>query len=185
MRQIHTWVLALCLTIGPAWAAELPASGTMEVLFPPWDDAETAIVTSIAGARHNIFVQAYAFTSRTIAQALVEAQRRGVEVEVLADGEMNRRAEGNSIPTLLAAGIPVAYETRYNAAHNKVILVDPDSPRCAVVTGSYNFTWSAQARNAENLLILRGNRPLARLYLENWRRHRAEAVEIHRLPFSP
>src|SRR5574338_661479 len=169
MRLIRFWVLALSLAIGPAGAAELPTSGTVEVLFPPWDDAETAIVTSIGGARHSIFVQAYAFTSRTIAQALVEAQRRGVEVEVLADGEMNRRAEGNSIPTLLAAGIPVAYETRYNAAHSKVILVDPGSSRCAVITGSYNFTWSA----------------LARLYLENWRRHRAEAVEIHRLPFSP
>lgn len=177
--------MTLGLAIGPVVAAELPASGTMEVFFPPWDDAETAIVTSIGDARHSVFVQAYAFTSRAIARALVEARRRGVAVEVLADAEMNRRAGGNSIPTLLAAGIPVAFETRYNAAHNKVILVDPDSPRCAVLTGSYNFTWSAQARNAENLLILRGNRPLARLYLENWRRHRAEAIEIHRLPFSP
>ena len=30
-----------------------------------------------------------------------------------------------------------------------------------VVTGSYNYTFSAQARNAENLLILRGNAALA------------------------
>jgi phosphatidylserine/phosphatidylglycerophosphate/cardiolipin synthase-like enzyme len=180
-------VLLLALGAGghPAVAADLPAAGTVEVLFTPWDDAEAAIVATLASARRSIRVQAYAFTSRPIAQALVDARRRGVEVAVLADAEMNRRGEGNRIPILLGAGIPVAFETRYNAAHNKVIVVDPESPDSAVLTGSYNFTWSAQARNAENLLILRGNRALARRYLENWQRHRAEAIEIHRLPFVP
>lgn len=177
--------LVLGLAAGPAAAAELPASGSVEVLFTPWDDAEAAIVATLGAARRSIRVQAYAFTSRAIAEALVAAHRRGVEVAVLADAEMNRRAEGNRITTLLAAGIPVAFETRYNAAHNKVVVVDPESADCAVLTGSYNFTWSAQARNAENLLILRGNRPLARRYLENWQRHRAEAIEIRRLPYAP
>lgn len=46
----------------------------------------------------------------------------------------------------------------------------------ALVTGSYNFTFSAQARNAENLLILRGNAPLSGVYLDNWRRHQADAL---------
>lgn len=169
----------------PVMAAELPAAGTVEVLFTPRDDAEAAIVAALAQARRSIRVQAYAFTSRAIARALVGAHRRGVDVAVLADAQMNRRPQGNRIPELLAAGIPVAFETGYNAAHSKVMVVDGDSPRCAVITGSYNFTWSAQARNAENLLILRGNRALARLYLDNWQRHRAEAVAIHRLPFDP
>jgi phosphatidylserine/phosphatidylglycerophosphate/cardiolipin synthase-like enzyme len=44
-----------------------------------------------------------------------------------------------------------------------------------VITGSYNFTWSAQARNAENLLILRDNPALAETYLKNWQRHRRDA----------
>jgi phosphatidylserine/phosphatidylglycerophosphate/cardiolipin synthase-like enzyme len=49
-----------------------------------------------------------------------------------------------------------------------------------VITGSYNFTWSAQARNAENLLILRDNPALLQRYLNNWQRHHAEAQ-----PFKP
>jgi len=53
-------------------------------------------------------------------------------------------------------------------------------PEAVVVTGSYNFTFSAQARNAENLLILRGNEALARAYLANWRRHRQEAAPYAR-----
>ena len=44
-----------------------------------------------------------------------------------------------------------------------------------VITGSYNYTWSAQARNAENLLLVRGNLALTKKYLDNWQRHRLEA----------
>ncbi|MEK7736576.1 MAG: phospholipase D-like domain-containing protein, partial [Pseudomonadota bacterium] len=72
--------------------------------------------------------------------------------------------------------IPVWLEVRYAAAHNKILLIDPGEATSTVITGSYNFTFSAQARNAENLLILRGNPRLARAYLDNWRRHRGEAL---------
>jgi phosphatidylserine/phosphatidylglycerophosphate/cardiolipin synthase-like enzyme len=44
-----------------------------------------------------------------------------------------------------------------------------------VVTGSFNFTISAQQRNAENALILRANTPLCDAYYENWRRHYTHA----------
>jgi phosphatidylserine/phosphatidylglycerophosphate/cardiolipin synthase-like enzyme len=40
-----------------------------------------------------------------------------------------------------------------------------------VVTGSFNFTYAAQHRNAENVLILRANPPLCDAYFNNWRRH--------------
>jgi phosphatidylserine/phosphatidylglycerophosphate/cardiolipin synthase-like enzyme len=56
------------------------------------------------------------------------------------------------------------------------MLIDADDILPVVITGSYNFSYSAQARNAENLLIMRGNAPLARAYLANWRRHRDDAL---------
>jgi phosphatidylserine/phosphatidylglycerophosphate/cardiolipin synthase-like enzyme len=124
----------------------------------------------------SIHVQAYLLTSRSIARALQDARARGVAVEILADREMVRKGENSLIPRLAAEGIPVWLETRYGNAHNKVLLVDAGrSEQGIVITGSYNFTWSAQARNAENLLILRGNPELARRYLDNWRRHRDDA----------
>ena len=97
---------------------------------------------------------------------------------MLSDREMLVKDEAgrSQIPQLVAADIPVWVEVRYAAAHNKIILIDPEEETGAVVTGSYNFTFSAQTRNAENLLILRGNPGLARAYLDNWRRHRLEAL---------
>ena len=160
-------------------ATPLPATGTVEVLFTPWDDAEGAIVRALGEARQSIHVQAYLLTSRSIAKALQDAQARGVAVEVLADQEMVRKGDSSLIPKLAAEGIPVWLETRYAIAHNKVLLVDALSAHGFVITGSYNFTWSAQARNAENLLILRDNPELVKRYLDNWRRHRDDAEKMN------
>ncbi|MBL8446369.1 MAG: phospholipase D family protein [Zoogloeaceae bacterium] len=178
-------ILAATFSGEPARGEPLPATGSREALFAPWDPIEPTLLDLIRAARHQIRVQAYAFTSREIAEALVGAHRRGVDVAVLADAEMNRRPSGNRIPNLLAAGIPVAFETRYNAAHNKVLLIDANTRAAVIVTGSYNFTWSARERNAENVLIVRGDRSLAARYLANWERHRADAIPIHQLPFVP
>lgn len=174
MKRFLVACLVACATVG-AGATAIPATGTVEVLFTPWDDAEGAIVRALGEARQGVHVQAFLLTSRSIARALQEAHARGVKVEVLADREMLRKGENSLVPMLAGAGIPVWLETRYASAHNKVLLIDAESPGAVVITGSYNFTWSAQARNAENLLLLRGNPSLARRYLENWRRHRDDA----------
>jgi phosphatidylserine/phosphatidylglycerophosphate/cardiolipin synthase-like enzyme len=171
-------LLLICLlaALAPwALAGEAPAEGTAEVLFTPWDDAEGALIRTIGQARRSVRVQAFLLTSRSIARALLDAHRRGVRVELLADREMVAKGENSQVPALHAAGVPVRIEVRYASAHNKVLLIDAEDERPVVVTGSYNFTFSAQARNAENLLILRGSRALARAYLANWRRHHDEA----------
>ncbi len=168
--------LLLALSLAPAAAEPMPAKGTVEVFFTPWDDAEGALLSLIGQARRTIHVQAFLLTSRNIGWALGEARRRGVRVEVLVDLEQVRRDERSLVHLLYDSGIPVWVETRYASAHNKVMLVDAQDAEPVVVTGSYNYTFSAQARNAENLLVLRGNPRLARAYLDNWHRHRNEAV---------
>ncbi|MDD5249169.1 MAG: phospholipase D family protein [Rhodocyclaceae bacterium] len=179
MRIVLLLVAAL---LAPAAAAlgPLPAQGTVEVYFTPWDDAEGALLRTIGQARHSIHVQAYTFSSRNLAWALGEAKKRGVAIEMLTDREQATKNEHSLVNALHDAGIPVWFEVRYASAHNKVMLVDAEEGDPVVVTGSYNFTFSAQARNAENLVILRGNAPLARAYLDNWRRHRRDAVPYSR-----
>lgn len=174
---IYLLILSLSPCISPANARDtLTATGSIEVAFTPWDDAEGALLNAIQQARQTIHVQAYFFTSRTLARALITAHQRGVQVNILADAESVQKAENTQIPQLAAAGIPVWLETRYTVAHNKIMLFDAESPAAAIATGSYNFTFSAQARNAENLLILRNNPALTARYLKNWRRHHSEAT---------
>lgn len=174
MRAALACLLA-ALSLAANASAPLPAKGTVQVLFTPWDDAEGALLKIIGQAKRSIRVQAYVFTSRNIATALEQALQRRVKVEVLADAEQATKNEHSLTPRLHDAGIPVRLEVRYASAHNKVMLIDAEGSNPVVVTGSYNFSFSAQARNAENLVILRGNAPLARAYLNNWRRHHDDA----------
>jgi phosphatidylserine/phosphatidylglycerophosphate/cardiolipin synthase-like enzyme len=176
VRAIVAGLLAVCCLTAHA-AEPLPAKGTVQVLFTPWDDAEGALLKTIGQAKHSIHVQAFILTSRNIAAVLEKAHRRGVKVEMLADAEQATKNENSLIQRLHDSGIPIRLEVRYASAHNKLMLIDAEDSDPVVVTGSYNFTWSAQARNAENLVILRGNAPLARAYLDNWRRHRDEALD--------
>lgn len=48
--------------------------------------------------------------------------------------------------------------------HSKVIVIDPFSDQCTVITGSHNFSASASQKNDENLVIVRGNKKLAQAY---------------------
>jgi phosphatidylserine/phosphatidylglycerophosphate/cardiolipin synthase-like enzyme len=64
----------------------------------------------------------------------------------------------------------------FQAAHNKVIVIDAELARATTITGSYNFTIAAQRSNAENVVVLRDNSPVARAYRDNWRRLQSAAV---------
>jgi len=153
-----------------------PAQGTVQVAFTPWDNAEGMIVDGIRRAKQQILVQAFSFTSRALANALIAAKRRGVDVRVMADREQTFSGESSRIPELVQAGIPVTLEVRYQSAHNKVMVMDAGTADAAVITGSYNWTYAAQNKNAENVMILRHNPDIANAYAANWRRHYADAL---------
>lgn len=132
--------------------------------FAPGTGPRTALEVELGRARKTVLVQAYGFTSRPIADALIAARGRGVAVRVVVD-RSNRTARGSQAVRCALAGVPVLYDGRHRIAHNKVVVIDDDT----VITGSYNFTASAES-NAENLLVLIDRR-LAAAYTENWHHH--------------
>jgi phosphatidylserine/phosphatidylglycerophosphate/cardiolipin synthase-like enzyme len=171
---------ALALLASCAAAAQMPpqipARGTVQLAFTPWDNAEAMVIGAIRAAKAQILVQAFSFTSRALANALIAAKRRGLDVQIIADREQTFSGEASRIPELVLAGIPVTLEVRYQSAHNKVMVLDAGLADGAVITGSYNWTYAAQFKNAENVLILRGNPDIVNAYAANWQRHRADAL---------
>jgi phosphatidylserine/phosphatidylglycerophosphate/cardiolipin synthase-like enzyme len=178
-------ILCMLLVAG-LWAATpsvaldstnlLPGTGTIEYAFTPGDDAAGLVVRTIDAAQTMVLVQAFSFTHRAIAAALIRARRRGLDVQVIVDPQQAELIENNVVPTLVADSVLVLADAEHGAAHNKVILIDPTGQKPAVITGSFNFTNAAQYRNAENLLVFRGNPDLTRAFLENWTRHRKHAT---------
>jgi hypothetical protein len=157
----------LAAILGPIGCEEhgSPNPPAVQVYFSPQGGCTEAIVSQLAESRTSILVQAYSFTSSPIAKALVDAHERGVDVRVILD-KSQRTEKYSSADFLVHAGIPTAIDAEHAIAHNKVMVVDGE----IVITGSFNFTKSAENNNAENLLILR-DAWLAGKYTANWTAH--------------
>jgi phosphatidylserine/phosphatidylglycerophosphate/cardiolipin synthase-like enzyme len=137
------------------------------VYFSPNGGATDAILEGIRGAKHTILVHAYLLYSTRLAGALVRAHQRGVQVHVILDANAQPHDPPvSAVARLVAAGITVTLDARHESAHDKVMILDGK----IVITGSYNWTVTAEKHNGENLLVIRDPR-LARVYAENWRRH--------------
>jgi phosphatidylserine/phosphatidylglycerophosphate/cardiolipin synthase-like enzyme len=169
-------VLAALAAPGVAAREAAPAPGaTIEALFTPGDAIDARLAALIEGARAEVLVSAFSFTSRPLARALLAAHRRGVRVEIVADRAQTLELPGSVVPGLARDGVAVWLDGNYAAAHNKVLVVDADGADAAIATGSYNYTSAAQRRNAENVLIVRHDSSLAARYRANFARLRERA----------
>jgi len=169
-------LMILCLLALPITAAakDLTLSNApAQVLFSPHGGCTESIVEALSKAKSEVLVQAYSFTSKPIAKALVDAHRRGIHVEIILD-KSNRSRNYNAGDFMAHAGIPTYIDSAHVMAHNKIIVIDNE----VVITGSFNFTRAAEEHNAENLLIIR-SRELAKNYSENWQKHRGHS-EVYR-----
>ena len=134
----------------------------IELCFTPPSGCAAVIVKAISKARESIYVQAYGMTSPAIVEALIKAQSKGVKVRILLD-KSNLKDKWSKMGALLEADIDVGIDKVSGIAHNKVMILD----KRIVITGSFNFTRSADSRNAENVIII-DDSVVAKQYLQNW-----------------
>lgn len=120
------------------------------------------IVARILSARALILVQAYVITSEKITNALIKAHQNGVKVRLLIDKDA-QTTRGSKVHLMLKHGIPIIVDRALGYAHNKIMIIDDEY----VITGSFNWTHGAQARNAENIVIIRG-KDTNKKFKNNW-----------------
>jgi len=132
-------------------------SGVHKVLFSPDDDIHAELLRMINDETQSIKIAMYLFTDKDIAQALRNAQVRGVCVECVTDASCISKGS-NAMDDLLVYDIPIwvyraGNDNRAlnNAMHHKFMIFGSSGK---VVTGSLNITNAAQKNNQENIVIL-------------------------------
>src|SRR5277367_2987255 len=88
----------------------------IQVFFSPKGGCTEAVVENLNKARDTVLVQAYSFTSAPIANALVDAEKRGVKVRVILD-KSQRTEKYSAADFLLHAGIPTWIDAKHAIAH--------------------------------------------------------------------
>ena len=125
-------------------------SSSVDIYFSPEDDFKDKLIDLIDSANSNIYFLIYAFTDKDIADALIRAYNRGVDVKGVFDEDFNSN-QYSKYDYLKNAGLDVKLDGNSFLLHDKVMIFDKKT----VVTGSYNFTLSANNDNAENSLIIK------------------------------
>jgi phosphatidylserine/phosphatidylglycerophosphate/cardiolipin synthase-like enzyme len=173
-RQPHTVGLSIALLlffISPHAfsqdipAQNIPAGATFELGFSPGGTSLAVVLHGINAAQNTLYVACYEFTSRPIAEALIAAMHRGVQVAVVADHKASLERY-SLIPFLIENDIPVRRDSRYSIEHQKYMVIDSED----VETGSFNYTDGAVKHNAENALLLWHVPNIAAEYAHEWKR---------------
>jgi phosphatidylserine/phosphatidylglycerophosphate/cardiolipin synthase-like enzyme len=118
-------------------------------------------VRLIDSAKSRVLVAAYSFKNRWVAEALIRAHRRGIEVEVVLDASQ-ARAGGSQYWTLWLSGIDVRTLWDFRPLRYGFAVIDDD----IVVAGSYGF--SRAEEGYESVVVLQGE--AVRRYSEEFER---------------
>lgn len=161
---LFAFLVLSCTTVT---AAELTLVNTpAKVFFSPKGGCLKGIIKEIDTGTREILVEAYSFSSTPIRNALMNAQKRGVKVEIIFDSDEQIEQKYRTAKALSKGGVAVYIDDNHTSAHNKLVIIDRET----VITGSYNFTNAAETKNAENVLVVK-SKALAGLYAENWFAH--------------
>lgn len=136
-------VIVLSVTISISTLAKT------EVYFSLYDNPQKEITKNINQAEAFINIVMYIFTDREIALPLVKAQERGVKVRLYLDKEQVDYKYSQS-RFLVQKRIKTRISSNNYIMHHKFAIID----NCILLTGSYNWTFSANNRNDENLMVI-------------------------------
>ncbi len=133
----------------------------VEYYFCPEDSCAARVEQAIANASRSVLFMAYSFTHRGIANELIIAGMRGVDVR----GDIDSSSDKDAYYLLRNQSIDIRIDAAKGIMHHKVFIIDNET----VITGSFNPTKSADIRNDENMLVIR-SAEIAEEYLKEFDR---------------
>jgi len=170
MIKVSPTIIVLTSTITQTITSSVTITETISqreieyVCFSKLDNCSSIVIELIDSAEKYIYVAIYSFTLDIIGDALIRAKNRGVDVKVVIEKEQ-ASIQGSEYEKLLEAGVDVKLDGNLYLMHHKFMVVDGE----VVVTGSYNWSYSAEERNDENLVVI-SSPDIAKLYESEFNR---------------
>ncbi|PWH11998.1 MAG: phospholipase [Anaerolineae bacterium] len=142
----------------------------LEVYFSPDDGVAARLVSLLRNARESIHFMAYSLTADDFGDIIRQKARDGLQVLGIMEEEQVRSNQGGEFDPFRQAGLSVFLDGNPGQMHHKVIIID----KKIVITGSYNFSASAERKNDENVIIF-FDEQVAAQYLQEFERVYARA----------
>jgi phosphatidylserine/phosphatidylglycerophosphate/cardiolipin synthase-like enzyme len=144
----------------------------VQCYFSPSDKTTSKIIEVIDRAQQSLEFALLVFTENTLGTAVLDAHNRGVDVRGIVD---YTDYSGDEYSYLLSNGVNVMEYVNADGSewpigatlHHKYAVIDQDTENAVLVTGSHNWSASAESRNDENTLIIH-DRNIANLYYQEF-----------------
>jgi mitochondrial cardiolipin hydrolase len=136
-------VLKLVYPVGPA-----AKGGWAEAYFTPGGECPDRIARLFRETKARADVCVFTITDDRIADAILDAHRRGVALRILTDNDKAHDL-GSDVGRFEAAGVAVRIDRTPFHMHHKFALFDG----AKLLNGSYNWTRGAARDNLENVVV--------------------------------
>ena len=134
----------------------------VENYFSPPDQVMEKLIAYVKNAKKSVRFIIFTFTDKDLAAALIDRYQAGVDVSGVIE---DRGASQGAFVPLFCAKVPVKVDGNKYTMHHKVLVIDENT----VITGSFNFTKSADNENDDNIIVIH-DPALAQLYLGEFER---------------
>ena len=162
----------------PAPTESLPLTSfeSLDVCFTPNQSCLPKVLKAIDTAQSSIILLGYSFTSKPITHALIRAKKRGIKIRMVLDhSQKSQKYSKDVIQELIKNHVDVRFDHSVKIAHNKILVID----NLQTLSGSYNWTHSAEFKNAENLMFIKSPevaRKYTKYFEERWNVSRSLSV---------
>ena len=144
------------------------AGTAVENYFSPPDGVMDKLIKYVQGAKKSVHYMIFTFTDENLAAAMIDRAKAGLDVQGVIE---DRGATEGALVSLYCAKTPVKTDGNKYTMHHKVIIIDGQF----VITGSFNFTKSADDANDDNALIIHSP-AIAAQYEQEYQRVNSIAV---------
>ncbi|MCF8373119.1 MAG: DUF5689 domain-containing protein [Bacteroidales bacterium] len=153
----------------------------VECYFSPSDGTNSKIGRTISSADDELFVETMLITRTDLGDSILSRVSNGVQTKVIIDDPSSSNSSVvNGLESALGSNFKIYGED--GMLHNKLMIVDPAGSDPLVLTGSHNWSSSAENRNDENTLIIH-NAEMANIYLQEFMARFQNALPVPENPF--
>jgi hypothetical protein len=126
-----------------------------------FQNIRVSIIKEIEKANKSLKVAVYWFTNHELFDLLYQKQKNGVQCELIIHNDyINNREAGLPFQKFIDAGGRFYFSDEENPMHNKFCIIDDQ----ILINGSYNWTYYAESKNRENVLIIQDEKDVVKAF---------------------
>lgn len=132
-----------------------------------FNNIRSTLLQNLNKSEENIIIAVYWFTNRELFEVLLNKLKTGVDVKLIIHNDfINNRENGLPFQEFMDHGGEFYFSDNKNPMHNKFCVIDEK----ILINGSYNWTYFAEEKNRENILVIKEAKQVVKSFIEEFDR---------------